>query len=143
MGKTLFDLTVDDRMYSEALKFFGSMDEPLFEAVERDTTIYSVLMPEINSCERNDLRILRIEPMYFAVAYIDFLLMRSAVLHERFGTALCFETVQWYLGKFRKIIEPTGRSEEFLAACESRLRAYNEAWDHLFAELDPSNKLLT
>ncbi len=142
MGKTLFDTTIDDRMYAEAMKLFGSTDQPVFEGAERDTTIYSVLKPEIDSCKRNDLKILRIELMYFAFAFIDFILMRSAKLHEELGQALCFETFHWYAWKFKKRIEPLGRSGEFLAATEDRMRAYNEAWDQMLAGGDKRNRIL-
>ena len=142
MGKTLFDITVDDRMYSEAIKLFGSTTEPVFEAAQRDIAMYSVLMPEIDSCKRNDLRILRIELMHFAFVYIDFLLMRSAKLHEQFGAALCFETLHWYVWEFKKRIEPIHKSAEFLAASEVRMHAYNKAWDQMLAEGDRRNRIL-
>lgn len=142
MGKTLFDTTIDDRMYAEGMKLFGSTDQPIFEGQERDTTIYSLLMPEIDSCKRNDLKILRIELMYFAFAFIDFVLMRSAKLHEELGQALCFEAFHWYVWEFKKRIEPSGRSAEFLVASEDRLRAYNKAWDQMLVDGDRRNRQL-
>jgi hypothetical protein len=142
MGKTLFDTTVDYRMYSGAMKLFGSTDQPIFEGASRDTTIYSVLMPEIDSYERTDLKILRIELMHFAFAFIDFLLLRSAKLHEELGAALCFETLHWYTWEFKKRIEPLGKSAEFLAATEARLRAYNGAWDQMRVDGENRNRVL-
>jgi hypothetical protein len=142
MGKILFEMTVDDRLYSNAMRFLGSIQEPIFRAIQRDPTIYAVLMPEISSYKRDDLIILRIELMHFALAYIDYLLMRSVRLHQRFGPSPCFETVRWYLWEFKKRIEPLGRSEEFLSASEIRARAYNEAWDQMLADGEKRNRLL-
>jgi hypothetical protein len=142
MGKTLFDIIIDDRMYSETLKVFASTVEPIFVAPVRDTGLYSVLMPEIDSCERNDLKILRIELMHFAFVYVDFLLMRSIELHERFGASQCFETLHWCVWEFKKRIDPLGKSADFIAANEVRMRAYNDAWDQMLKEGDNRNRIL-
>jgi hypothetical protein len=141
-GKTLFDTIVDDRLYSNAMKLFGGTSEPIFEPPQRDTTMYSVLMSEIDFCNRNDLRILRIELMHFAFAYVDYLLMRSAKLHEEYGATLCFETVHWFVWEFKKRIEPLGKSQEFLSANEIRMRLYNEAWDQMLADGEKRNRML-
>ena len=137
-----YETTVDDKLYSNLMKLFESSDHLIFQSPVRDTTMYSVLMPEIDLCERNDLKILRIEMMHYFFSVIDYLLMRSAQPRGKIGASVCEEILGWYIWEFRKRIEPTGKSGEFLALAEARLRAYNEAWDKMLADGEKRNRLL-
>src|ERR1700736_431264 len=138
VGKFLFEATVDDKLCSNLRKLFESSDHLIFQSPVRDTTVYSVLIPEIDLCQRNGLKILRIEMMHYFFFIIDYLLMRSAQPRENWSVA-GEEILSWYIWEFRKRVEPTGKSGEFLALAEARLRAYSEAWDTMLADDEKRN----
>lgn len=140
VGSVLFEATVDEK--SNLMEAFGSSEDFIFQAHQRDIGMYSAFMPKIDLCVRNDLKILRIEIMYYAFCFVDRLLTRSAKYQGQIGKSLCSEVLSWYVWEFRKRIEPTGKSQEFLDVSLSRLKAYNEAWDTMLADGDKRNRLL-
>jgi len=140
VGTVSFEATVDEK--SNLMDAFGSSEDFIFQTHQRDTGMYSAFMPKIDICVRNDLKILRIEIMHYAFFFVDRLLMRSAKYREKIGEALCSEILSWYVWEFRKRIEPTGKSQEFLQVTAPRLKAYNEAWDTMMADGEKRNRLL-
>src|SRR5256885_963810 len=77
LGIALFEITVDDQNHIEAMKQLSTFPEPVFEMPPRDLTLFSALLPQLSSYPRGDLRVFRVELMFFVFAWIDYLFMRS------------------------------------------------------------------
>jgi hypothetical protein len=140
LGVALFGITFDESTHASLFQDLEQFDiSPRFKSSDKDLTLYLILMPQLSMQTRPEIRNLRIELMFLTFAWIDYLLMRSQVIRELHQDN-CVEVLTYYTHCFKNLIEPTGRSEEFLAELERRLRAYNEDLDHIFHEGEKRNK---
>src|SRR5882724_599494 len=128
----LFRFTVNDTSHQRLISAALTDPGPIFPPQHRDFSMAAILLPELLNYNREDIKVLRVELMWFTFATIDFHLMRASGVRENLGHK-SEEILTAYVHEFNDKIAPSGRFREFLEAAEERLRAYNKAWDRAFS----------
>jgi hypothetical protein len=95
--------------------------------------------PQLKPYSRADLRVIPVELLLLTFVWIDYLLMRSELIRDLHGDRF-MEILTRYLHRLKGVLEPTGRSEEFLPQLERELRVYNADLDHIFREGEKRNR---